>query len=786
MKTLRRLLTAVAVLMVVLPAIAARPIYKDKSRPVNERVADLLSRMTLDEKLGQLRCLPGWTMYEQTAPGQYALSEAFVQTQAQPGPVGAFWAVLRADPWTQKTLNNGLNPYHAARMLNAMQRHAVEQTRLGIPLLFLEECPHGHMAIGTTVFPTGLALAATFDPQLARNVGDAIGTEARAQGAGMALGPVVDIAREPRWSRMEEGFGADPILASTLATAMAEGMEAHLPACLKHFAAYGIPTGGHNGGVAQVGERMLRSELLMPFEQAVGNGVHSVMTSYNAIDGVPASASRWLLRDVLRGEWGFGGLVVSDLYALDGLAGTHRLADTREEAAVLALKAGVDIDLGGQVFGTPLRQAAAQQRIDTALIDEAVSHVLRQKFELGLFENPYVDENTARQVVGSKPHAETALQAARESMVLLKNDGVLPLPTDLHRIAIIGPNANTPYNQLGDYTAPQADGSIATPLMGIRELAGDRCQIDYVKGCDIRDTARCDIAAATEAARAADVAIVVVGGSSARDFRTNYEQTWAASTDATHNAAVSDMDCGEGFDRATLALLGRQEELLRAVLATGTPTVVVYIEGRPLLKNLAAEKAQALLEAWYPGQEGGRAIAEVLFGKYNPAGRLPFDQPRHEGQLPLYYAHGYGAPYTDSPSTPLYAFGYGLSYTQFEYSRLEVNALENDSEAVSVCFDLRNIGTRDGDEVAQLYVRDEKASVVTPRMALKKFARISLPAGQGTRVEFRLRREELSLYNRSMEKVFEPGTFTFFVGSSSDHLPLQCSRSIGAAHEPTQ
>ncbi|MBR1889511.1 MAG: glycoside hydrolase family 3 C-terminal domain-containing protein [Alloprevotella sp.] len=783
MKSVLRLLVCTLFLFVNSQAIVSRPRYKDARLPVSVRVADLLDRMTLEEKLGQLRCLPGWEMYSRHGAEEVAPTALFYEAEASPAPVGSFWAVLRADPWTKKTLDNGLNPRLAARTLNALQHHAVEQTRLGIPLLFLEECPHGHMAIGTTVFPTGIALASTWDESLLCKVGAAIGREARAQGSGLALGPVLDISRDPRWSRVEEAFGADPVLAGTLGKAFVSGMEQHIPSCLKHFAAYGVPVGGHNGGMAQVGERMLRSELLPPFEQAVKGGAHSLMTSYNAIDGLPASADSHLLRDILRQEWGFDGLVVSDLYALDGLVGTHRLARDKKGAARLALQAGVDLDLGGNVFGQPLHQAIQEKTIDTSLLDSAVSHVLRIKFELGLFENPYVDESIAAQIVESREHRNLARQAAREGIVLLKNTGLLPLSKQLRRIAVIGPNADAPYNQLGDYTAPQSDASVVTPLEGIRQLVGENCKVDYVRGCGVRDTAHCDIARAVEVARQAEVAIVVVGGSSARDFRTNYEETGAARTDAADKEAIADMDCGEGFDRATLRLLGQQEALLRAVLATGTPTVVVYIEGRPLLKDVATDKADALLTAWYPGAEGGAALAEVLFGEYNPAGRLPLDIPRSEGQLPVHYAQGYGAPYTDAPSSPQYPFGYGLSYTQFVYSDISTEVLPADSALVRVSCEVANTGSRDGEEVVQLYVRDEEASVVTPRLQLKKFVRLPLRVGQKERVEFTLSREDLSLFNQALQRVFEPGRFTFFVGPSSDNLPLQTSVFVGASGE---
>lgn len=773
MKHRCRCLLLAATMMLQVQNLVAQLPYQDARLPIDTRVNDLLSRMTTEEKVGQLRCLMGWEMYRKTGTDEVVASEQFRLSQSDDCPAGAYWAVLRADPWTQKTLLNGLNPRLAARTLNTLQREAIAKSRLGIPLLFVEECPHGHMAIGTTVFPTGIALASTFDVPLLERIGHAIGTEARAQGAGMALGPVVDLGRDPRWSRVEEGLGADSHLSATLGEALTHGLEAHLPACLKHFAAYGSGRGGHNGAAAELGPRALLSDYLVPFEKAVAGGAHSLMTSYNAIDGVPASSNAWLLRDVLRKAWGFRGVVISDLFALDGLVGTHRVCGSKVQAAALALQSGVDIDLGGQVFAQPLLQALREAQVDEAVLDSAASHVLRLKFELGLFENPFVDENTAAQVVGSSVHRDLALQAAREGVVLLENNGILPLKKNLRRIAVIGPNADTPYNQLGDYTAPQPEGKIITPLKGIRAAVGSRTRVDYVRGCGVRDTLHNDIAAAAEAARAADVAIVVVGGSSGRDFRTSYEDTGAASATENDTGALPDMDCGEGYDRATLSLLGLQDALLDAVMQTGTPTVVVYVEGRPLLKESVAQKAAAVLTAWYPGQEGGRALAEILFGDVNPSGRLPFDVPRSVGQLPLHYAEGYGAPYIDAPSTPRYAFGFGKSFTTFAYSDLRVEGTAADADTLTVGVEVHNTGRLDGTDVVQLYVRNEAATVLTPQKQLKAFARIALKSGEKQRVEMKIAKRDLEYVDTSLKRKFARGKYVLMLGGSSDNLPLQ-------------
>lgn len=759
-----------------------QPLYRQASAPTEARVADLLGRMTLDEKIGQLRCPMGWEMYEKTGGGEVRPSAAFRELMGGGAPVGSLWAVLRADPWTRKTLETGLNPRLAALALNALQSYAVEQTRLGIPLLFAEECPHGHMAIGTTVFPTGLALASSWDEDLARRVGEAVALEARAQGANIGYGPVLDVARDPRWSRMEETLGEDPVLVATLGTAMMRGMQGerqddgrHLYSTLKHFAAYGVPEAGHNGARVSCGPRQLLAEYLPPFKAAVRQGVATIMTSYNSIDGVPCTANKWLLSDLLRGEWGFDGFVFSDLISIDGIAGMRVAADNKH-AAAKSLAAGLDVDLGGNAFAN-LRAAVGEGLVEEAFVDSAVARVLRLKFKMGLFENPYVSPDEAARAVRSDGHRELARRAAGEGVVLLKNDGVLPLPKDVGRIAVIGPNADEAYNQLGDYTAPQDRRAISTLLDGVRAKVSERTVVSYVKGCAVRDTAQSDIAAAVRAARASDVVIVAVGGSSARDFKTEYIGTGAA-TVSEGGAALPDMDCGEGFDRSSLRLLGDQERLIRALAKTGKPLVVVYICGRAMDMNLAAAEASALLTAWYPGEQGGAGIADVIFGDRNPAGRLPVSIPRGEGQLPIYYSQETHRDYADGKGTPLFAFGYGLSYTSFDYSDLTIEEGGGPGVLRTVSLTVRNVGERDGDEVVQLYVADEVASVALPPMLLKAFRRVSLKRGESARVSFALTHDDLAIYDSEMNFVVEPGSFRVMVGVASDDIRLQDSFSI--------
>ncbi len=770
----------------------ALPVYKQATQPIEARVADLISRMTVEEKVGQLICPLGWEMYTKTGKNSVEPSALFKQKMNEV-PIGSFWAVLRADPWTQKTLETGLNPELSAKAINALQRYAVEETRLGIPILFAEECPHGHMAIGTTVFPTSLTAASTWNPSLLYDMGSAIGLEAAAQGSNIGYGPVLDVAREPRWSRMEETFGEDPWLTSVLGTAVVRGMQGddtadkqHVICTLKHLAAYGVPEGGHNGGPVYAGERLLRSQLLLPFEKAVKAGAGTVMTSYNSIDGIPCTSNRHLLTDMLRGEWGFNGFVYSDLLSVDGIAGMGAAANNKE-AAVLALKAGLDMDLGGGAFGKNLKKALDEGLITMADLDRAVSNVLAMKFRLGLFDNPYVQPKRAREVCRSTEHKKLAQKVAEEGTVLLKNDGILPLSRTMKRIAVIGPNADMPYNQLGDYTAPQPREEISTVLDGIRAVAGSNVEVVYERGCAIRDTTSADIPAAVRAAEGADAVVLVVGGSSARDFKTKYIATGAATVD--ESKTLSDMECGEGFDRATLSLLGKQEQLIEAVAKTGKPLVIVYIEGRPLLMNRAAEVANALLTAWYPGEQGGKAIASILFGDVNPSGRLPVSIPRSVGQLPVYYSQNIKRDYMDEKGTPLYPFGYGLSYTQFAYSDLTITpnaepsimplvepltvSLSEGSGAVRVSLTVKNTGNRSGHEVVQLYLSDRAATVSQPPLQLRAFKKVCLDAGESQRIEFTLGFDELSLINQEMKRVVEPGEFEVLVGASSSDIRLK-------------
>ena len=791
--------------------------YQNAALTVDARVSDLLQRMTLEEKLGQLRCTMSWGYYdlrkEERGKGKVESGKRKVEREVVPseqfvkdieeGQIGMLWATYRADPWTQKSLENGLTPELAAKCGNALQRYVREHTRLGIPLFLAEEAPHGHMAIGTTVFPTGLGMAATWSPMLIEQAGRVISKEIRLQGGHISYGPVLDLARDPRWSRVEETMGEDPVLTGIIGAAQVRGLgggDLSQPystlATLKHFIAYGTTEGGQNGGPTLMGPREMWENFLPPFKRAIDAGALSVMTSYNSMDGQPCTSNGYLLTDVLRRQWQFRGFVVSDLFSIDGLAGTHRVAGSRQEAGALALMAGVDVDLGAACFGKLDGDALMPY------IDRAVERVLRLKFEMGLFDNPYVDPAAAAREVRSEANRQVALDVARASITLLKNSPlqppptgggssatILPLPLERAggrlRLLVCGPNADNVYNMLGDYTAPQDDGNVKTVLAGIRQKGVD---VEYVKGCAIRDTTQSTIGEAVEAARRCDVIVCCVGGSSARDFKTSYKETGAAEIQSSSSPTlVSDMDCGEGFDRATLTLLGHQQQLLEALKATGKPLVVVYIEGRPLDKSWAAEHADALLTAYYPGQEGGTAIADVLFGDYNPAGRLPVSVPANIGQLPVYYNKKAPRPhdYVEMSAKPLYAFGHGLSYTTFEYSNLVISRKEEgvsrkeergrrkEDTPFNVQVDVTNTGERDGEEVVQLYLHDDQASTVQPVMQLKAFERVYIKRGETRTVSFTLTADDLAIVDATMQRVVEPGTFTVLVGAASDDIRLR-------------
>lgn len=749
--------------------------YKNPSLPVSKRVEDLLGRMTLEEKIGQLVQPFGWKMYSRKADGTVEVTEEFRQELTQ-GGVGSLYGTLRADPWTEVTLKTGLSPREGAAAVNTIQQYAIEHTRLGIPILFGEECSHGHMAIGATVFPVPLTVGSTWNTELYEKMCKAVAVETRAQGGTATYSPVLDVVRDPRWGRTEETYSEDAYLNGELAVAAVKGLqgdniasEESLIATLKHFVGYGSSEGGRNGAPAHIGLRELHEVDLLPFKKAVEAGACSVMTAYNEIDGVPCTSSRYLLNDVLREKWGFDGFVITDCGAVNMLKDGHNTASSEAEAVAQSLRAGVDMEMSGVMFRAHMETAIQQGFISMEELDQAVRRMLEMKFRLGLFERPYADPDRAERVIGSEEHVQLARQVAAEGIVLLKNEqGTLPLePQVISTIAVIGPNANAPYNQLGDYTSPQPPGQVVTVLEGIRRrMGGDESRVLYAPGCRIKGDSKDGFENALQCAAKADVVVMAIGGSSARDFGEGTIDLRTGASVVTGND-WSDMECGEGIDRATLTLMGVQLELVKEIHKLGKPVIVVYINGRPITEPWIDEHVEAILEAWYPGQEGGNAIADVLFGDVNPSGRLTLSIPKEVGQLPVYYngRRTRGKRYLETDLAPRYPFGYGLSYAEFKYEnlRVEPEMIYPDGEA-TVSIDVTNIGSYDGAEVVQLYVSDLTASVTRPALTLKGFRKVPLKAGETQTVTFVVGQEHLQLIGMELEPVVEPGEFRFLVG----------------------
>ncbi|KGP83763.1 MULTISPECIES: glycoside hydrolase family 3 N-terminal domain-containing protein [unclassified Paenibacillus] len=751
--------------------------YKDASLPVQERVQDLLGRMTTEEKIGQLIQPMGWKTYVKEADGTVRVTDEFKKEIAE-GGIGSLYGVLRADPWTEVTLETGLTPRQGAVATNEIQRYALENSRLGIPILFGEECSHGHMAIGATVFPVPIAVGSAWNVELYRKMCEAIAVETRSQGGAATYSPVLDVVRDPRWGRTEECFAEDPYLIGELAVEAMKGLQGDrldtnrtIVATLKHFAAYGSSEGGCNAAPVHMGLRELHEVDLLPFKKAVEAGACSVMTAYNEIDGVPCTSSSYLLNDLLRVQWGFDGFVITDFGAIQMLVSGHNTAESGEQAVAQSLKAGVDMEMSGYMYRKHLGQALDQRLIGEQELDTAVRRVLEMKFRLGLFEQPFVDPDFAEQVIGCEEHIQLARQVALEGIILLKNEeNTLPLSKTGTKLAVIGPNANHVYNQLGDYTSPQPREHIVTVLDGIRRKLGtDTEQVLYAPGCRIKGDSREGFAQARACAEQADIIIMVMGGSSSRDFGEGTIDLRTGASVVTDDP-WNDMECGEGIDRSSLSLMGVQLELVQEVHKLGKPIIVVYINGRPIAEPWIDEHAHAILEAWYPGQEGGNAIADILFGDVNPSGRLTVSIPKHVGQLPIYYnaKRTRGKRYLETDLAPQYPFGFGLSYTEFKYENVRVvpEVIGPDDEA-EVQVEVTNTGPVAGNEVVQLYITDVSASVTRAEISLKGFHKIRLEPGQTRTVTFPVQKEHLALIDSRLQPVVEPGEFRLMVGSSS-------------------
>lgn len=746
-----------------------KPVYLDPDKPSAARVEDLLSRMTLEEKIGQMnmpcvyvdemgRDIPAKTeACRKLAEGKYP---------DFPFPAGGFFTLANT------ILQEGT--VQQANFFNELQKIAIEKTRLGIPLLQTEEGTHGLMCSGGTIFPEGLAIGSTWNMDLVKNIYTIAAKEARAAGIHQIFTLVIEPSRDPRLGRNQEGFSEDPFFCSRMAETIVNAVQGDdvsardkTVAGLCHYPGQSQPASGLERGAMEISERTLREVFLPPWEAGIKKaGALGVMATYPAIDRIPTHGSEFILTKILRNELGFKGLVLSEGSGI-GTLSYMRLARNGREAGELALKAGLDVGISYEEgYMKPMLENVKEGKVSMELIDRAVRRILEQKFRLGLFENPYVDPDYALKVTHTKESQEVALNVAREGIVLLKNENnLLPLNKNIKKIAVIGPNADNEKNQLGDYTSLAVLQNIVTVLDGIKATVSEKTKIEYVKGCDVIGTSYNEISRAKSIAKSADVAIVVLG-----------ENEWQAP-----NKTGTD---GEGYDVASLDLTGLQEDLLKAVYSTGTPTILVLINGRTLSVRWAAEKIPAIVEAWLPGESGGQAVSEIIFGDYNPSGKLPVTVARHSGQLPVYYNYmpekeewiknGWGKAYADMPATPLWEFGFGLSYTKFEYSNLQVSPLETgDYGEVSVSVDIKNTGSRSGKEVVQLYIRDLIASVTVPVKELKGFRKVMLEPGELKTVQFKIKHDDLSLYNKSMERVVEPGTFAVMIGSSSEDIRLK-------------
>lgn len=749
------------------------PLYRDPAAPVPDRVRDLLSRMTLTEKVGQVnQRMYGWDAYERTADsgGGHRLTDAFRAEVAAYDGMGALYGLQRADPWSGVTFADGITAADAARVADAVQRHVMSSTRLGIPILLVEEVPHGHQALDGTVLPVNLAVGATWDPELYEAAAAGAAAELRARGGHVALVSALDLVRDPRWGRAEECFGEDPYLAARFTRALVRGMQGEGPSyapdraavVLKHFAGQGATVGGRNSAATELGPRELHEIHLVASRAGVRAGAAGVMAAYNEFDGLPCAASRELLTGLLRERWGFTGLVMADGCALDRLV---RLAGDPVAAGALALDAGTDLSLWDGCFPR-LAEAVERGLASQDALDAAVARVLTLKFRLGLFERPYVGDTDLR------PARQSGLseRLARESVVLMSHDGVtLPL-TDPPRVAVIGPNAGSLPQQLGDYTAPQRPGTGLTVLDGIRAVAPPGVEVTYARGCELVGEDRAGIDEAVALAADADTAVLVLGGSSAREAGTRFDGNGAA---VVASGAPVGMTCGEGVDLADLSLPGGQLALLDAVAATGTPVVVVLVQGRPHAVPELSGAARAVLSAWYPGPWGGRAVADVLFGRAEPVGRLPVSVPRSAAQLPVFYNakdHGYRG-YVDQPAGALHAFGHGLSYTTVEYGqpRLSRTRVPVADPALTCTVAVTNTGARAVRETVQLYVRRLSGSSSWPRVReLRGFARVELAPGERAEVAFVIGADTLASLDRALEPVVEPGELLLETGPSSD------------------
>lgn len=730
-----------------------RPVYKDPSQPIESRVKDLLKRMTLQEKVAQMQDISFSEISNENKMDAEKLNKHLKGLS-----YGCF-----------EGMNTSVEEYAIA--IDRIQEYVLQKSRLGIPMLSTSEALHGCVHAGATIFPQAIALGSTFNPPMINQMTRMITKELKVQGISQVLSPVLDLARELRWGRVEETYGEDPYLVSRMGVAFVKGFTENNIICTpKHFVAHGSPRGGLNLSSVAGGERELRSIYLKPFEAVIKEAQPmSVMNAYSSYDGIPLSSSHYLLTDILRKNLGFKGYVYSDWEAVGMLHSFQKTAVNEADAALQAVKAGLDMEIWSNCFAK-LDSLVLSGALPIHYIDTAVSRILRAKFTIGLFEHPFSDFTNLKSEMHTPDAIQLALDLARESIILLKNENqLLPFKDNIKSIAVIGPNADKV--QFGDYTWTNDNKYGVTPLQGIRAIAGNKIKLNYAKGCDTYSQKKDGFAEAVEAVLKSDVAVLFVGSSSASP---GYPQPNATS--------------GEGFDLSDLKLPGVQEELIKALKETGKPIVVVLVSGKPFAIPWVKENIPSVIQQWYPGEQGGNAIAEVLFGKTNPSGKLNVSFPQSVGHLPVFYNYypsdkGYykkrgsidspGKDYVFSSPDPVWAFGTGLSYTTFEYEKLSISKESfNSNETCHIEVTVKNTGAVDGKEVVQLYVDDKVSSVATPVHELKRFEKVFIKAGESVKVKFDLPMSELALYNVDMKRVVEPGQFELQVGTASNQIKL--------------
>lgn len=734
------------------------PVYKDASAPVKERVEDLLGRMTLEEKVGQMNQFVG---LEHIKKNEAHLTEEDLKNNT----AQAFYPGFSADSvasWTRKGLVGSFLHVLTLEEANYLQSLAME-SRLGIPVIFGIDAIHGNAnAPDNTVYPTNIGLACSFDLELARRIARETAAEMRAMNMHWTFNPNVEVARDPRWGRVGETYGEDPYLVSLMGTETVRGYQGDLSsddvlACIKHFVGGSQPVNGTNGSPTDLSERTIREVFFPPFEEGVKAGAMSLMTAHNELNGIPCHSNEWLMEDVLRGEWGFKGFVVSDWMDIEHIYDLHATAENIKEAFYQSIMAGMDMHMHGVYWNEYVCELVREGRIPESRIDSSVRKILDIKFRLGLFENPYADPDRTMDIRLCGTHRHTALEAARKSVVLLKNDGLLPLdPGKYRRVLVTGINADD-HNILGDWSADQKPENVTTVLEGLKMVSPETEFVFVDQGWDPRNMSEANVDRAAAAARTCDLNIVVAG-------EYMYRGRWTERTS------------GEDTDRSDIDLVGLQNELIRKVAASGRPTVLVLISGRPLGVQWAADNLPALVNAWEPGMYGGQAIAEILYGKVNPSAKLAVTMPRSAGQVQMIYNHKpsqYFHPYAVTPSTPLYPFGYGLSYTTYSYSDIWLDRTEIPADGtVKVSVEIRNTGNIAGDEIVQMYIRDRFSSVTRPVKELKDFARIHLEPGETRTVEFSVTLDKLMFLDKDLRPVVEPGEFIVMVGPSSDDRDL--------------